>query len=48
MQSFETIKSLGICKDEAEIVDEFATASLSAKLAKSNIFMIIEIVFSII
>ena len=36
----ETIKSLGISKDEAEIVDEFTTASLSAKLAKSNVFII--------
>ena len=40
MQSFETIKSLGICKDEAGIVDEFATASLSAKLVKSNVLII--------
>ncbi len=35
-----TIKSLGISKEEAGIVDEFTTASLSAKLAKSNVFII--------
>jgi len=36
----KTIKSLGISKDEAGIVDEFITASLSAKLAKSNVLII--------
>ncbi|CAF1472691.1 unnamed protein product, partial [Rotaria sp. Silwood1] len=36
----ETIKSLGISKDEAGVIDEFTTASLSAKLAKSNAFII--------
>ncbi|CAF4286927.1 unnamed protein product, partial [Rotaria magnacalcarata] len=35
-----TIRSLGISKDEAGIVDEFTTASLSTKLAKSNVFIV--------
>ncbi|CAF4719393.1 unnamed protein product, partial [Rotaria sp. Silwood2] len=35
-----TIKSLGISKDNAGIIDEFTTASLSAKLAKSNVLIL--------
>lgn len=35
-----TIKSLGISKDEAGIVDDFTTASLSAKLSKNNVFIV--------
>ncbi|CAM4827034.1 unnamed protein product [Rotaria magnacalcarata] len=35
-----TIRSLRISKDEAGIVDEFTTASLSTKLAKSNVFIV--------
>ncbi|CAF3978277.1 unnamed protein product, partial [Rotaria sordida] len=35
-----TIKALGISDDEAGIVDDFTTASLSAKLAKSNVFVV--------
>lgn len=34
------IKSLGISEHSAGIVDDFTTASLSAKLAKSNVFVI--------
>lgn len=36
----KAIKALGISQDEAGIVDEFTTASLSSKLAKSNVFII--------
>jgi len=35
-----TIKSLGITKDEAGIVDDFTSASLSAKLSKTNVFVV--------
>ncbi|CAF4812763.1 unnamed protein product, partial [Rotaria sp. Silwood2] len=35
-----TIKSLGISEDQSTIVDDFTTASLSAKLAKSNVFIV--------
>lgn len=34
------IKSLGISKQDAGIIDEFTTASLSAKLAKSNVLIL--------
>ena len=37
---FNIIRLLGISKDDAGIVDEFTTASLSAKLAKSNVFIV--------
>ena len=33
-------KALGITKDDAGIVDEFTTASLSSKLSKSNVFIV--------
>ncbi|CAF3230326.1 unnamed protein product [Rotaria sp. Silwood2] len=35
-----TIKSLGITNEKAGILDEFTTASLTAKLAKSNVIII--------
>ncbi|CAF3275635.1 unnamed protein product [Rotaria sp. Silwood2] len=35
-----TIKSLGISEDQSAIMDDFTTASLSAKLAKSNVFIV--------
>ncbi len=35
-----SITALNISKDEAGIVDEFTTASLSAKLSKSNVFIV--------
>ncbi len=35
-----TIKALGISTDDAGIIDEFTNASLSAKLAKSNVFIV--------
>ncbi|CAF3279107.1 unnamed protein product, partial [Rotaria sp. Silwood2] len=38
----DTITALGISEDEAGIVDDFTTASLSSKLAKSNVFVVID------
>ncbi|CAF4826703.1 unnamed protein product [Rotaria sp. Silwood2] len=35
-----TIKSLGISEGQSTIVDDFTAASLSAKLAKSNVFIV--------
>jgi hypothetical protein len=34
------MKIMGMSKDDAGIIDDFTTASLSAKLAKSNVFVI--------
>ncbi|CAF1083169.1 unnamed protein product [Rotaria sordida] len=36
----DTIKALGISKDDAGIMDDFTNASLLAKLAKTNVFIL--------